>query len=203
MRSRIKAVLAVILLILMVLPLQGNSTTDRLGPVYPIIEHDWLEWLPKQAEKRLKERPLALSEKHLKEAIQRQMPQMDLPEVKAPRTYYVDPAVKVSQPVADHTGKIIIPTGGRINPLDHLPGFRPIVVMDGRQERQVEWVKGVIAEVKPLVLLTGGDVLKLNTDLGISVYPAPEALIQKFSIERVPVLLSQESKQIKVQEIVP
>ena len=187
----------------MALPLQGNSPLDRLGPVYPIIEPDWLEWLPKQAEKRLRERPLALSKEQIKEAIQRQMPHMDLPEVKVPRTYYVDPAVKVNQPVADHTGRIVIPAGGRINPLEYLPGFRLIVVVDGRKEQQVEWVKGVITQIRPLVLITAGDVLELNTMLGMAVYPAPQAIIDRFSIQRVPVILSRQGKTLKVEEVVP
>jgi conjugal transfer pilus assembly protein TraW len=203
MKRQINQVLVISLLVLMALPLQGNSPLDRLGPVYPIIEPDWLEWLPKQAEKRLRERPLALSKEQIKEAIQRQMPHMDLPEVKVPRTYYVDPAVKVNQPVADHTGRIVIPAGGRINPLEYLPGFRLIVVVDGRKEQQVEWVKGVITQIRPLVLITAGDVLELNTMLGMAVYPAPQAIIDRFSIQRVPVILSRQGKTLKVEEVVP
>lgn len=191
------------LLMLAAIPLQGSSPAERVGPVYPIIEPDWLEWLPKQAEKRLKEKPFALSEDQLRQAIQRQTPNLDLPEVKVPRTYYIDPSAKVSQPITDHAGKIIIPAGGRFNPLEHLPGFRPIVVLDGRKKPQVEWVKGVISTIKPSVLISGGDVLSLNKRLGVPVYPVPQSLIEKFSIERVPVVLSQEGKQIKVEEVMP
>ena len=203
MKNRIKTFLGIGLLLLIAIPLQGNTTSDRLGPVYPIIEPDWLEWLPKQAEKRLKERPFALSKEQLQQAIQRQMPHMDLPEVKVPRTYYVDPAVRVNQPVADYTGRIVIPAGGRINPLEYLPAFRPIVIIDGRKERHVEWVKGIITQTRPLVLITAGDVLELNTMLGMAVYPAPQAIIDRFSIQRVPVMLSRQGKTLKVEEVVP
>ena len=203
MKTRNNAVLAISLLVLIVFFLQGNSTTDRLGPVYPIIEPDWLEWLPKQAEKRLKERPMALSKEQIRRAIQRQMPEIDLPEVKTSRTYYVDPAVRVSRPVADHTGKIVVPSGGRINPLEQLPAFRPIVILDGRKENQVEWVRGIIDDARPLVLIIGGDMIELNKRLGMPVYPAPQAIIDRFSIQRVPVMLSRQGKTLKVEEVVP
>jgi conjugal transfer pilus assembly protein TraW len=131
------------------------------------------------------------------------MPKFLLPEVKVPRTYYIDPSAKVSQPIVDHTGKIVVQTGGKINPLDHLPGFRPIIIMDGRKERQVVWAKEVIATIRPRVLISGGDVIGLSKHFGVPVYPVPQALIDKFSIERVPVILSQEGKQIKVEEVIP
>ena len=204
MKNRSKAILATGVLVLVVaISLVGARTSDRLGPVYPIMEPDWLEWLPKQAEKRLMEKPVTLSKEQLKQAIQRQMPGKDLPEVKVPRTYYIDPTVKASQPVADHTGKIVIPAGGKINPLEHLPAFRPIVILDGSKKRQVEWLKRIVAEEKPLVLIIRGDVVALNSRLGVPVYPAPADILKRFSIERVPVILNAEGKLVKVEERVP
>lgn len=203
MKRQINQGLAISLLVLMALPLQGNLAADRLGPIYPIIEPDWLEWLPKQAEKRLRERSLTLSKDQLKQTIRRQMSGLDLPDAKVPRTYFVDPAVKINQPVADHTGNIVIPAGGRINPLEYLPAFRPIVIIDGRKERHVEWLKGIITQTRPLVLISSGDVIALNKQLDVPIYPVPKGLIERFSIERVPVLLSQEGKRIRVEEMVP
>jgi len=203
MKRQIKAALAISLLVLIALPIYGNSTTDRLGPVYPIIEPDWLEWLPKQAEKRLRERPPSFSKEQLKEAIQRQIPEIELPEVKSSRTYMVDPSVRTSRPVTDQEGNIMVPAGSLINPLERMIEFRPVIIIDGKRKKQVEWAKGITPSLQPLVLITRGDVLELNKLLGVSVYPVPKALIDRFSIKRVPVILSQEGKQIKVEEVVP
>jgi len=202
-KRQINAAIAIGLLVVISLPIYGNSTQDRLGPVYPIIEPDWLEWLPKQAEKRLGEMSLSFSKMQLREAIQRHMPEIELPEVKTPRIYLIDPAVQTNQPLTDYQGKIVVPSGSRINPLEHLPGLRPIVILDGRKKGQVEWVKGLIGSLKPLVLIAGGDVLKLNEQLGMTVYPVPKALIERFSIQRVPVILSRDGEQVKIQEVVP
>lgn len=203
MKNRNKAILSAVLFVLIVISLAVARTSDRLGPVYPIMEPDWLEWLPQQAEKRLREKPVTLSREQLKQAIRRQMPGKDLPEVKTPSTYYIDPTVKASQPVADHTGNIVIPAGGRINPLEHLPAFRPIVILDSSKKRQVEWIKRIITEETPLVLIIRGDVVELGKQLGVPVYPAPADLLKRFSIERVPVILKADGKLVKVEERVP
>lgn len=203
MKNRNKAILTAGLIVLIVISLVWARPPDRLGPVYPITEPDWLEWLPQQAEKRLREKPVTLSREQLKQAIQRQMPDKDLPEVKAPRTYYVDPTVKASQPIADHTGNIVIPAGGKINPLEHLPAFRPIVILDASKKRQVEWIIRIITEKNPLILITRGDAMTLSNRLGVPVYPAPTDLLKRFSIERVPVILSAEGKLVKIEEMVP
>jgi hypothetical protein len=209
-RSRIKGVLTITVFAVFVLSLQGNGTdngpaeqSDRIGPVYPIIEPDWSIWLPQQAQKRLNEKPLGFSKAQLQKAIEKQMPGIELPEVETPRTYMVDPSVQVSRPVTDYRGKIIVPAGGKINPLTVLPGFRPIVVVDGTKEGQIRWLDGVVPKTRPLVLLTRGDVVDLGQRFGMPVYPVPASLIDRFSIERVPVILTQDGPRIKVKEVVP
>lgn len=212
-----------VLLVLFALPLYGSGTVgpiDRLGPVYPIIEPDWSTWLPKQAEKRLRERPLTFSGDQIRDAINRKMPKTDFPEVKVSRRYTVDPSVQVGLPVTDHTGKIVIPAGARVNPLERLPSlvrsthersgganaqqldapFRPIVIIDGTKTKQIDWASGI--QGNPLVLLTAGDVLDLSRRFGRQIYPAPGALIERFTIERVPLMISSKNGVIEVEEVV-
>ena len=203
MNGRINTILTLSLLMLIVLPVYGAGMTDRVGPVYPITEPDWLEWLPKQAEKRLRQQPPTLTKEQLKAAVQMQMPKIELPEVTSPRSYTINPSVRTSRPVTDQTGRIVVPAGTLTNPLERILTFRPILVIDGKKDQQVEWAKRLLPSLNPLVLLVGGDLFDVNRRLGVPVYPAPNALIEKFSIERVPVILSQAGKLIKVEEVVP
>lgn len=192
-----------VLLVLFALPLYGSGTIgpiDRLGPVYLIIEPDWSTWLPKQAERRLRERPLTFSGDQIREAINRKMPKTDFSEVKVSRRYTMDPSVQVGLPVTDHTGKIVIPAGARINPLGRLPSFRPIVIIDGTKKKQIEWAGEI--QGSPLVLVTAGDVLDLSRRFERQIYPAPSALIERFAIERVPVMISSKNGVIEVEEVV-
>lgn len=70
-------------------------------------------------------------------------------------------------------------------------------------EAKVEWLKRIITEEKPLVLIIRGDVVELGKGLGVSVYPAPADLLERFSIERVPVILKAEGELVKVEERIP
>jgi len=202
-KRQIRELLAIGLLVSVAWPVFGSSSQDGLGPIYPIIEPDWLDWLPKQAEKRLREKPPSFTKEQLQQNIRRRMPDIDLPEVKTPRIYHMDPAVTTNQPLTDQQGKILVPSGGKINPLDHLPEFQPVVIIDGRKKKQVDWAKGIIGSLRPLFLITGGDMLKLNEQFGVTVYPAPKSVIDRFFIERVPVILSRDGEQIRVEEVVP
>lgn len=201
MRRKIEGATALVLLVLFALPLYGSGTIgpiDRLGPVYSIIEPDWSTWLPKQAEKRLRERPLTFSGDQIRNALNLMMSKIHLPEAKVSRRYTVDPSVQVGIPATDHTGRIVIPAGARVNPLERLPSFRPIVIIDGTKKKQLDWAAGV--QGSPLVLITAGDVLVLSQQLGRQIYPAPNALIKRFSIERVPVMLISKNGMIEVEE---
>lgn len=191
-----------ILLALFTLPLYGSgavSLVERLGPVYPIVEPDWSTWLPQQAEKRLRERPPTFSRDQVRKAIKQKMSEIDLPEVKIPRTYTMDPSVQVGRPLTDHTGKIVVPAGARVNPLDHLPTFRPIVIVNGLKQKQVAWAAKL--QESPLVLITAGDVFDLSQRFGRPVYPVPKALIDRFAIERAPVMLSSKGGMIEIEEV--
>lgn len=211
MKRKTKAVMVMVLLTSLALPFYGSTgrTTDgsgvvsqveRLGPVYPVIEPDWSTWLPQQAEKRLRERAPTLSRDRVREAIKQKMPEIDLLDVKIPRTYTVDPSVQVGRPVTDHTGKIVVPAGARVNPLERLPFFRPIIVIDGRKANQTKWAGGL--EHQPLILVTSGDLFALSDRFGRQIYPVPEALIERFSIGRVPVILSARGGMIEIEEVV-
>ncbi len=192
-----------VLLVFFALPLYGSGAVgpiDRLGPVYPIIEPDWSTWLPKQAEKRLRERPLTFSRDQIREAINRKMSKTGLPEVTVSRRYSVDPFMQVSLPVTDHTGRIVISAGTRVNALERLPSFRPIMIIHGTKKKQIEWAAGI--QGSPLVLVTAGDFLDLSRHFGRQIYPAPSALIERFAIERVPAMLSSKNGMIEVEEVV-
>jgi conjugal transfer pilus assembly protein TraW len=199
MGSRGRKLIPIILLVVFALPLYGSQTGDRLGPVYPIIEPDWLEWLPQKMKQQLDKKPV-YSQGQLKEAIQRRMPEVNLPEVRVSRTYMIDPTVQVSRPVTGANG--LIPAGSRVNPLEHLADFRPILVIDGRRKGQIAWAKAM-APIRPIVLAVAGDILSLGQLLGMPIYPVPKGLIDRFSIERVPVVISKKGKLIQVEEVVP
>ncbi|MEW6682671.1 MAG: hypothetical protein AB1451_07075 [Nitrospirota bacterium] len=199
--------------LLVMLPIVFNSLrdveagpahqSDRIGPVYPIIEPDWSTWLPKQIQKRLAEQPLTVSRNQIRAALNRQVSDFDLPEVKTPRTYTIDPSVRVPHPGTDPLGRTLA-VGEPLNPMTYLAGFRPIVVIDSRKERHVEWAKRALTETNSIVLTLTGDGLTLSARLGAPVYPAPPQLLERLSITRVPVVISgADGRRVRVEEVIP
>ena len=175
---------------------------ERLGPVYPILEPDWSTWLPAQMQKRLQQRSLTVTRDQIRAALRRQAQELDLPEVKTPGAYAVDPSAQVPHPGMGPVGRTLT-AGETLNPMTYLSGFRPMVVIDGRNERHVHWAKRVLTRTNSIVLTLGGDVSALSTRLGIPVYPVPPLLLERLSIMRVPVTISQANGLVRVEEVVP
>lgn len=175
---------------------------DRLGPVYPILEPDWSIWLPAQLDKRLGKRSLTASLDQVRAAFRRQIPDLELPEVKTPRTYTVDPSVRVPHPAIDPLSRNLT-AGETFNPTTYLAGFRPMIVIDGRKERHVQWAKRALTKANSIVLTLAGDVPALSARLGSPVYPAPPQLLERLSVTRVPVVISQADGLVRVEEVVP
>lgn len=176
----------------------AGEQAAQLGRVYPILEPDWREWIPKQLEKKLAHDP-EWWKKKLEAAFQRQTPQWDLPEVSVPSSRVLDPSVTVRKPVFDRSGRLkFLPV--KVNPIDMVPLSRPILVLDGRKERQVDLAKR-LPKQPIVILITAGDPVLLKRVLGQPVYSAPKEVFKKLEIERVPVLIRQENGKIKVEEI--
>ncbi|MFZ5862397.1 MAG: hypothetical protein ACOYXR_06135 [Nitrospirota bacterium] len=175
---------------------------DRLGPTYPILEPDWSTWLPAQMQKRLEKQSLGLPRDRVRSALRRQDRDLDLPEAMTPRTYTVDPTVRVPRPATDLVGRNLA-AGEALNPMSYLAGFRPILIIDGGKDRHVQWAKRILARTNSIVLALSGDVPALSARLGAPVYFAPPLLLERLSITRAPVVVSGEGGLVRVDEVVP
>lgn len=196
------AILAIIGSVLREVAAGPVGDADGLGPVYPILEPDWSIWLPAQLDKRLGRRSLTASRNQVRAALRRQSPNIELLEVKAPRTYTVDPSVRVPHPATDPLGHNLT-AGETFNPITYLAGFRPMVVIDGRKERHVQWAERALTKANSIVLTISGDVPALGARLGAPVYSAPPLLLERLSIARVPVVISQADGLVRVEEVIP
>ena len=125
---------------------------------------------------------------------------LDVPSATEERVRYVDPSVNVRNPLYDHTGKMIFPAG-IVNPLDHVPLSKNILVL--REDQ----VKRALEETdkrdkKPILLLTDGDIRKASSLAGQMVYKASPFILRRLQIEKVPSIVTQEGRKLKVLEII-
>lgn len=180
-----------------------------VGPTYPIAEKDLLQLIQSRLREKEKSGELA---KLQQEAVKRSIRSIEQPKpvpglsktLKA-RTWYYDPSIVAQRNYTDADGKIIVPAGTRVNPLDYVSMSRHLLFFDGRDKGQVkraeELVRHYQGKIKPI--LTGGSYVELMRQWNAQVYfDQAGALTRKFGIERVPALVSQEGKRLRVDEII-
>ncbi|MGI4851417.1 MAG: type-F conjugative transfer system protein TraW [Janthinobacterium lividum] len=117
-----------------------------------------------------------------------------------PRTWLYDPSLKVQDDIKDHQGKIIVAKGTVVNPLDTVSWGVPLLFLDGDDPAQVAWAQGQDANAK--WVLVKGKPLELEEQLGRSIYfDQGSMLVRKFGITQVPCRITQQDKQLLVQEL--
>jgi len=180
-----------------------------VGPTYPIAEEHLLQMI--EARLRAKEKSGELAR------IQEQIvargklavltpPPLQLPVVAVPRTFYVDPTYVLDRNIADGGGRLLFTAGTRANPLDIVSMSRRLFFFDGRDERQVAMAerlaKGETTRIKPV--LVGGSYIDLMRRWKVPVYYDQRGvLVKRLRIERVPAMVSQEGRRLRVDELVP
>jgi len=171
------------------------------GKLYEIREEDMLSYVRRKAGE-IDMRALRESmERKLEESYARySFVSLDVPSATEERVRYVDPSVNVRNPLYDHTGKMIFPAGV-VNPLDHASLSKSIMVL--REDQ----VKRALEETdkrgeKPILLLTDGDIRRASSLAGQMVYKASPFTLRRLQIEKVPSLVEQEGKRLRVKEIV-
>lgn len=109
-------------------------------------------------------------------------------------------------------GKVLHKAGTKVNPLDHMDLERRIIFVDGREDKQIEWLKEVLTEkaeeeqenskLEDRIMLIGGSVFKLQEELGMQVYfDQMGELTTKFGIKASPAIAVQEGKKLRIEEV--
>ena len=171
------------------------------GKLYEIREEDMLSYV-KRKTGEIDMRALRESmEKKLEEFYARHsFVSLNVPSATEERVRYVDPSVNVRNPLYDHTGKIIFPAGV-VNPLDHVPLSKSILVL--REDQ----VKRALEETdkrgkKLILLLTDGDIRRASSLAGQIVYKANPFMLTRLQIEKVPSMVTQEGRKLRIEETV-
>lgn len=173
--------------------LGGNPGLGVHGKLYEIKEEDMLSYVKRKAGE-VDMRALRESvEKKLEESYARHsFVSLDIPSATEKRVRYVDPSVNVRNPLYDHTGRVIFPAGV-VNPLDHVPLSRSILVLREDQIKRALEKTDKRGE-RPILLLTDGDIRRASSLAGRMVYKASPFILKRFKIEKVPSLVTQEGK---------
>jgi conjugal transfer pilus assembly protein TraW len=181
----------------------------RIGPTYPIGEESALDMVMKKL--RQKERSGELRRLQ-EEGIRRSMasirnmpPVAGIATVRARAQRLIDPTVSYARPVTTDDGRVVIPAGTRVNPLDTISLSQTLVFFDGRDPEQREAVARLVTNkgqlrLKPI--LVAGSWLDLTKTWKTQVfYDQRGVLSRRFGITAVPAVIRQQGRMLVLDEI--
>lgn len=142
----------------------------------------------------------SISKKAEKSYPQHSSVSLNVPSATEERVRYVDPSVNVRNPLYDHTGEMIFPAG-TVNPFDHVSLSKNILVL---REEQIEMALEEISKKGEslIIILTDGDIRRASSLAGQIVYKANPFILRRLKIEKVPSLVEQEGRKLRVKEVV-
>lgn len=119
------------------------------------------------------------------------------------RTYYYDPSFVVEKTITDHQGNIVVPAGRKVSPLHFIPLSKPLLFIDARDKRQIEYAHDFITkEPRTKVILVAGSWVELTKTWHTQVfYDQAARIVHKFGIEQVPAIVRQQGEVLKIDEI--
>ncbi len=187
----------------MLIPLYCLSAKNlgQIGMVYPIVEPDAL--------KEIKEKAAAVDWNAYINSVKSKIPNFKptnvkkLKTAKKDRIFTVDPTYTLEYNIVDHRGNIVYPKGYTFNPLDYVHYPNKIVVINGANEKQVNWFTNLpfAKNINTVLLISDGSYEKLSKKLKRPVFYLTENIANRLKIEAVPSIIQQKGNLLEVKEI--
>jgi len=180
------------------------------GANYPVAEESILLSLQKKfAELDLKkegERMRSIAE----ERVRNPAPVSGVIPAKETREFWHDPTYILTEDAVLPCGRVLYKAGTRVNPLDYMNLDRRLFFIDGREEKQVEWLRGQLLpdsssfdkKIEDRIILVGGSPPEIQDKLGFEVYfDQGGELTTRFGIRGSPAVAEQAGKNLKIVEV--
>ncbi len=169
------------------------------GHCFAIVEENILELI----EKKLKNIDLKTLNEKLKQQtidyVENPKAIAGIISAKENKIFYFDPSYVVQENIYDHKSTLIQAKGTKINPLDHVALSKPLIFIDGDDEKQVNLA---LTYRRAKLILVKGSPLKLQRTHKRWIYFDQAGFItSKLKIREVPALVEQEEKRLKISII--
>jgi len=191
----------VLVAVLLLLSVQVGQTRvlGTFGKTYRIVERDALEEIMERAGQVDWQSKLD----KLKPENYRPGWLARLPRAGEDRTFLVDMTYTLGFDIPDGKGGILYPKGYRFNPLDYLPFNQTLVVVDGDDPLQLDWLQAseLLSGPDTVLLLCGGSYVDLSKSLGRPVYYLNRQIVDRFHLRSVPSVIRRRDKLMEVREI--
>jgi conjugal transfer pilus assembly protein TraW len=185
-----------------------HAAGEQLGPVHPIIEPDMLQEIYRTLTEKEKSGELARLQNEAiersKHTIENPKPVDGLSRVEQARVFYFDPTIRVPKTILDPNGNVIAEAGKTVNPFDYVNLSKHLLFFDGSDPSQVNMAGSLYKHYKGAVkpILVAGQPLELMRQWKYQMYfDQGGFLVRKLGITRVPSLVSQEGKRLRIDEL--
>ena len=181
---------------------------EQLGPLHPITEPDMLEEIHRVLKEKQKSGELARLQKEgiarSKRSIENPKPVEGLLRAERNRTFYYDPSFRVPETIKDADGRVVAEAGKVVNPLDYVSMTTYMIFVDGADPKQMAKADALFDHYKGSLktILVNGPVADLSRARKRQIYfDQGGSLVRKFGLTRVPSLVSQEGKRLRIDEL--
>ena len=144
------------------------------------------------------------------ERVRNPIPVSGIMPAKETREFWHDPTYILTEDALLPCGRVLYKAGTRVNPLDYMYLDRRLFFIDGREEKQVEWLKGQLLpdsssgakKIEDRIILVGGSPPEIQDKLGFEVYfDQGGELTTRFGIRGSPAVAEQAGKNLKIVEV--
>ncbi len=198
----------IVALVLLTASTAGAQDLGVIGPVYAIAEPSLLEVIQTQLHALEASGALARLQHESQTRITREIadpaPLRGIAKTTRARSFHFDPSIEVPYPITDAEGRVLVAPGTRVNPLDTVSLSRPLLFLDARDKTQVDRAERLLDEHRGglKLILTGGSYLALMRRLKQPVFfDQHGSLTTKLGIRHVPALVTQDGKQLRIDEL--
>lgn len=165
-----KAGIAIVLYVFILSNSVSAKDFGNRGANYPVAEESVLFMFQKKLGaldlKKEEERMRKVAEERVKNPA----PVSGIVPAKETREFWHDPTYILTEDAVLPCGRVLYRAGTAVNPLDYMDLDRRLFFVDGREEKQVEWLKGQLLlgsssgenKIEDRIILVGGSPVELQ-----------------------------------------
>lgn len=183
------------------------ESLGRLGPTYPVVEKNAAKELRTSAQKAAKQAQAAQAaiRKSSLQFLNELPPIPGISQVRTDRTRFMEGTYTFESDVRGADGKVLVKAGTRFNLLGQgrLDGL--LMILDGREERQVKMLERLWRANFPVQpILIAGSYTKLASRFKRPFfYDYGGAISSRFEVKDVPAIIGQDQDRIRIEEVKP
>lgn len=183
-------------------PATPDVTQD--GPTWPIAEPDLADLIRARADRL----DVPARARAALDRFWRQVPALALPPAQADRVRRLRPLARTRNELRDHRGRVLLPPGAELNPLDRLPLTARILVIDAQDHHELAWARENRAGDRGTIHLIvnpdreGGWAAwqALQDALGAPAFLLDRHLAQRLGVEVTPSRIEAQGPELIVTE---